>query len=429
MATTNTMDSSSNNGLIRKKFPLLATSIGHFLNDGMFFLVPVIVDLIAASHDINATLITASLVLFYVSTAISANIFGRFIDRRHLQAWGMITGIVILSLGMILFSIALDHVMVPFTVVISSIVTGIGASFYHPTGTAILQSYYRGKKLGRYLGINGSAGSLGRAIYPSLLLIVGILFVSSSSSAIFFGALGLVLSLVMFIFISDYVKNEREERTKGEVTEIRSKKEDKGSSPQIHAINGGIILLTIISLIRNISFFSVVAWIPEYLSFVRGYGASLSLGTTMTLMFSGGIVGQLVIGVLVENHDKRRILITTTVFSVALMIAYLFTSGVASLVALATFGFFNFSGFPIFMSMISDYVPRGSTTISNALVWNLGGTTGQAVGPLIIGFIIAGTYSRLQTAFEIMLALGLLTVLMALALPKPAKEGKAPLFA
>jgi MFS family permease len=403
--------------------------MGHFLNDGMFFLVPVIVDLIATARDIDATLITISLVLYYVSTAISANLFGRIIDKRHLQSLGMILGIAVMSTGMLLFSIALNHYMVSYFLIISSIITGIGASFYHPTGTAILQSYYKGNKLGRYLGINGSAGSLGRAIFPSLLLAVGIVLVSSSSSAVFFGILGLAVSSVMFLFIREYMDKEKLERPPKKTQIAKPLSDENSPASSKSAVGRGIILLAIISLIRNISFFSVVAWIPEYLSFVRGYGASLSLGMTMTLMFSGGIIGQLIIGLLVENHDKRKILITTTVLSVVLMILYLFSNGTESLMALAAFGFFNFSGFPIFMSMIADYVPRGSTTVSNAIVWNLGGTTGQAVGPLIIGVIIAGTYSRLPYAFEIMLALGLFTALIVLALPKPAKEVKAPLFA
>ena len=63
--------------------------------------------------------------------------------------------------------------------------------------TSILQSYYKGNRLGRYLGINGSAGSLGRALYPSLLILVSILLLSDISSAVFFGVVGTILDIFM----------------------------------------------------------------------------------------------------------------------------------------------------------------------------------------------------------------------------------------
>lgn len=429
MSTESNQESLVANQHVHKRYPLIATSLGHFSNDGMVFLVPLVIDLIAAVHGIDPTLITVSLVLFYVSTAISANVFGHTIDRRHLQSWGMIIGIVILSVGLTLFSLALDHIYVPVFVILSSVVTGFGASFYHPTGTAILQSYYKGNKLGRYLGVNGSAGSLGRAVYPSLLILVGIALVSNSSSVIFFGILGMFVSIVMFLFMREYTGKERTSRIEdSKRNESSSRTSDSGSTRK-SVMTVGIVLLAIMSLVRNLAFFSIVSWIPEYFTFVRGYGTSLGLSAMMTLMFSGGIVGQLIFGLLVERHDKRMILIVTTVFSVTFMFIYFFTAGTLSVVALALFGFFNFSGFPIFMSMISDYVPRGSTTVSNALVWNLGGTAGQAIGPLVIGVMIAGRYSRLPSAFEAMLILGLLSVLIVFALPRPAKVSRAPLFA
>ncbi|MCL4450779.1 MAG: MFS transporter [Candidatus Thermoplasmatota archaeon] len=427
--TTNNPDFTVSDMTSHRSYPLIATSIGHFLNDGMVFLVPVIIDLIAAAHGIDPALITASLVAFYVSTAISANLFGRTIDRRHLQSWGMIVGILILSSGLLLFSLALGNVFVSFFVVISSIVSGFGASFYHPTGTAILQSYYKGSRLGRYLGINGSAGSLGRALYPSLLVLVSILLLSNTSSAFFFGVVGIILAIVIYMFMREYVSRERNARNTLSARSQSSSNGVSNTSTLKTTIPLGIILLTIMSLVRNLAFFSIVSWIPEYFTFVRGLGTSLGLSTMMTLMFSGGILGQLLIGILVERYDKRMILVVTTVFSVLFMFLYLMTTGPISILTLVLFGFFNFSGFPIFMSMISDYVPRGSTTLSNGLVWNLGGTAGQAIGPLVIGVYITGRYSHLPVAFETMLVLGLLSVLIAFALPKPAKESKAPLFA
>lgn len=408
-------------------YPLIATSIGHFTNDGTLFLVPVVIDLAASLYGTGTLIVTASLVLFYLSTAISANLLGPTIDRKHFQAGGMVLGIVILSSGLIMYSLSVRGTMVPTFLVLSSIVAGVGASFYHPTGSSILQSYYGGGRLGRYLGINGSAGSLGRAIYPSLLFLVGAFLVSNSSSIIFFGMFGLLLSVLMFIGIRDYAKEDRAKTSHAGQASVHAGSKGSGK-PARTSLRGGVSLLAVISLFRTMAFFGIVAWIPEYLTFSRGIGTSLLLGYTMTLMFSGGIAGQLVVGRLVESHDKRSVLVATTLMSAALMFLYLLTSGWLSLLMLGLFGFFNFSGFPIFMSMVSDYVPRGSTTSSNALVWNLGGTGGQTIGPLVVAFLIGGNYAGLSFAFEILLVLGALSVLLALILPRPVRESRASLF-
>lgn len=414
---------------ISRNRPLIVTSLGHFTNDGTVFLIPVIIDMLAVLYSVNTILITISLTLFYLSTALSANILGPAIDRRGAPAKGMFYGILVLSIGLLLFAVAVDGIMVPYFVVISSVVAGTGASFYHPTGSAILQDYYKGDRLGRYLGINGSAGSFGRALYPSLLLLVGVAFASNTDSVIFFGSLGIFFSFMIYLGVREYEKRRKENPASGghkSDAEQDPAASNKGKKESF--LTGGIVFLTAISLVRNLAFTGIISWVPEFISFERGVGGDVSLGIIMTIMFAGGILGQLVFGKLVEDHDKRVILTFSTIASATLMFLYIYFVGSFSLVFLAMFGFFNFSGFPIFMSMVSDYVPRGSSTSSNALVWNLGGTGGRTVGPLVVGALMAGSYSKLPFAFEILLLIGVASALMALKLPKPAKVSRASVF-
>ncbi|MCL5100611.1 MAG: MFS transporter [Candidatus Marsarchaeota archaeon] len=411
----------TNKNVDSAKSALLFTSLGHFANDGTVFFVPVIIDLLAVNYHVGTELITASLVLFYASMAISANILGSLIDKRNLHAEGMSMGIFALSLGLLLFSIAMGNFYIPFFMLLSSIITGFGASFYHPTGSSILQKYYGKDKLGRYLGINGSAGGIGRALYPALFFIIALMFQSHADAIILFGAIGIVFSITILFGLRK--ADGSFEKIKETNSQMKQRQGVQGKT-----INFGIILLAIIFLVRSLAFFGIISWIPEYISFERGIGASLSLGTILTLMFSGGIFGQLVFGKLVENHDKRMILVASTIISAVFMFMYLETTGFESLTSLLLFGFVNFSGFPIFMSMISDYVPRGATTSSNALVWNLGGTSGQAIGPLIVGLVIRSSYSNLPLIFEILLAVAIISALMGLLLPKPRKVSKVNMF-
>ncbi len=402
---------------------LALTSLGHFANDGAVFFVPVIVDLLAVTRHVGAPLITASLTLFYLSTALGGVGLGRLVDRRRLQVQGMVAGLLGLSAGLILFAVATDNVLVPFFLVVASVVTGLGASLYHPTGSSILQARYRGGNLGRYLGINGAAGSLGRAVYPTLLFLVALPFASQSLGVVFFAAVGIAVAAVIFAGLRGLP-----DLHPATATTPQTAGEDgrRGAAPRV--VSGSIVLLAVISLLRSVAFFGILSWIPEYISFERGAGAGLSLGTIMTLMFAGGILGQLVFGKLVETHDKRLILVVNTLLSALLLFLYVVTSGFLSLAFLGLFGFINFSGFPIFMSMISDYVPRGSTTTANALVWNLGGTGGQAIGPLLVGVLYAGSYAHLSTVFEMVLGVAAVSALLALRLPRPVRVSPVPLF-
>ena len=104
----------TNKNVDSAKSALLFTSLGHFANDGTVFFVPVIIDLLAVNYHVGTELITASLVLFYASMAISANILGSLIDKRNLHAEGMSMGIFALSLGLLLFSIAMGNFYIPF---------------------------------------------------------------------------------------------------------------------------------------------------------------------------------------------------------------------------------------------------------------------------------------------------------------------------
>ena len=68
------------------------------------------------------------------------------------------------------------------------------------------------------------------------------------------------------------------------------------------------------------------------------------------------------------------------------------------------------------------------TTASNALVWNLGGTGGQAIGPLVAGVLIGSTYANISLIFEILLVFAVISAIIAMTLPKPSRVSKVSLF-
>ena len=404
---------------------ILFTSLAHFANDGESFFIPVLIDLVAFAYGVSYFLIAIANSLFWLSTAASAIFFGPLIDRKNLHAEGMGLGILILSVGLMLFTLALDGVSVSFFLLSSSVVAGFGSSFYHPTGAFILQSYYKGGHVGRYLGINGSAGSVGRAAYPSLLLLVGSAVASNAASIQIFGLLGIAFAAAVFLGVRGYkipgADGGGAPRSKDGAT-------PGGGQTIGSALTPAVALLSSISFVRSLAFYGIISFISEYITFERGAGAGLSLGALITLMYVGAIVGQFFFGRLVEVYDRRKILAASTAISALFFYVYLVTSGTLSLAALALFGFANFSGFPIFMSMASDYAPKDATATGNAIVWNLGNTGGRAAGPLFVGFIIAASSGDLTFAFEVSLLIALASALVTMKLPKPRAGAKVSML-
>ena len=84
------------------------------------------------------------------------------------------------------------------------------------------------------------------------------------------------------------------------------------------------------------------------------------------------------------------------------MFLYINTADVFSLRILVMFDSFNYAILPIFKSVISDYVSKGSTTARSALLRNLGGTGGQANGPLASRLLTGSAYTKIPLIFEIL---------------------------
>ena len=72
------------------------------------------------------------------------------------------------------------------------------------------------------------------------------------------------------------------------------------------------------------------------------------------------------------------------------------------------------------MSLAADYAPENGSTLSNSLVWGVGATGGNAVGPLMINALVLGSYERLGLSFEYMAALAVASAVGAYLIPRPA---------
>ena len=397
---------------------LAITSLGHFVNDGTTFFVPVVAALLASGHGISPLEITAMLVVYYTTSSLLSLYVGRWADRTGRPMGLMALGMALLGVGMAGFYVALVLLSGAegfAMAVVATFLVGFGGSFYHPLGATMLQAGYDRKDLGTALGINGALGSVGRAIYPTLFFLVG-LALTGGSSLLVFATVGLVSGLVMMRGGSAPHRSE-------------STTPSGKAAPAKGAFTIGIVALTVVAFVRSAANLGIVAFLPTYLQYVRPLWAGAPLGVEVTIMYIGGIIGQPIFGLLVGRFDVRGLLAVSSLGSALSTIGFLLVSGTTTIGFLFLIGVFTFSAFPLLMSLSSEHVDRKSTSLANSLVFGLGTGAGGAIGPLLVGFFSSNHYDQLPVGFYAMAVLGILAAAMVAAIPAAGSHrARMPLF-
>lgn len=391
---------------------LAFTSLAHATNDGMNIYVSFAADFLASARGIPPLQTTAMLVLYNAASAFLSLYVGRWADRSGRAGTLIAVGMGLVSAGLLGFYVALvsaQGAALLGAVVVSAVVTGFGTAFYHPLGATILQSTFDEASRGRALGANGSIGSVGRALYPTLFFLAPVVATSYDPFAEF-AAIGFAVSAVLWLGLRGWRSPSRGAETapvsaNGGRTSLRS------------AATRGAVLLTAVVFVRSMATQGIVGFLPIYITQLKGAGLTAVLGGTVTVLYLPAIGGQPMFGWLVDHYDRRVVLGMSSLGSGLSILAYLFASGWTAVLFLALFGLFTFSGFPLFLSLAADYVPPEAASSGNALVWGLGASGGSVAGPLLVGAIIASDYGLLGLAFEVLAAVAFASAIGTALLP------------
>ncbi|WP_069807079.1 MFS transporter [Vulcanisaeta thermophila] len=399
------------------------TSIGHFINDGNMWLIPGIILPVLSAMGVNYAVIGLLSALYAALSALASPLVP--LSVRWLGGY-----MRAMALGMFLWAFSIGLAAMgfltrnPYMVYAGVITAGIGAAYYHPIGSALLSMTYGGSA-GAALGINGAFGSLGRTLYPligSLLVFVG-----AVTTVYNIWILSLVTTLVgIAVLFYGIYKFDIKPGIKG-----AGKGDPSVVNTSLKVSAALITLLFVITLLRNTVGQGIQTFLGIYINKVLGIRFGVNYGVVLAILLASAIPGQPLLGWLSDKVGRRTIASLSTFAFALLFIAFIYTGNLV----LAFFSLmFLLSNFPLIMAVIGDLFPREQVSWATSIVWNGAVTGGNVLGSLITGLLaqyyvpIYGEVGALEHALLIMSALAFVSGALWLAVPKPPRRSKVPLF-
>ena len=388
---------------------LIFTSMGHFSNDGNFLLFPVLITYYSLIPGISLILLGAVAIIYNALSGLLSTPIGRFADRTERDALLLAMGIGINGLSVGAFAIPfIDQALTLPAIIVGSVLLGLGQAFYHPIGATIITESFEKKSATRMLGINGSFGSLGRAVFPTIIVAVMLLVGDAG------GLLLIMLYLLIFaLIIYAGLRNFRRSGNKPKKDKTVSTAESKSI---VRKYSKFLYILTMVVFIRAMFLTGTITFIPTFLTNV--YHSRTIAVAIVTISFVTAIFGQPYFGSLTARYGGRKIVTFTTVVSGIAFASFIYfaTNIILSGISFAVFAFVTYSGFPVLLGYVGQVVPREISTTSNALVWGLGNTLGGAVGIAVIdGFKV---FVSLGDSLTLMLIFALAAIIMLPLIPK-----------
>jgi MFS transporter, FSR family, fosmidomycin resistance protein len=355
---------------------------------------------------------------------VTSPLIGRRSDVGRNFVSLMSIGIIIMVVGLVGFALSMAGVQgtrLLFLLIVASAVAGLGSSFYHPIGAAILNETWTRKNRAFAMGVNGSMGTVGTLLLPiaANLAIVR----SGIFSLVGIGGFGVAIAFVIY----SLMRSAHFGTPKNDPLGVAENRENvrppsTKSGVPLKIVLAAMFALTLVSFFRSVYFQGVSQFLPVYLYKVDRIPYEF-VALAISVVPATGIVAQPLFGRLADKYDLRTIVALTSVGGVVAMVIFIFSPNfIVAEIFLGLTGAFQFTGFPLLLALASQIAPKGAVTLSNSVVWGLGTVSGGTLGPLLVGFLSQSTVlGSLTSAFEVLLVMGLAGLVFVPFIPKPAR--------
>ncbi len=391
---------------------LAFTSLGHFSNDFTTLLFSVLIIYYNKDFGLSLALLGVVAIAYNTISGFLSTPVGRFADRTRMYRGLMAVGIAVLGVSMILFAISfVSGTFIIPAMLTAAILLGIGEAFYHPLGASVINIVYSDNSASA-LGVNGSFGSIGRALLP-IVLIPLILKIGEFYALLILGAYAILAGMVIFLGLG-FLKAGETRRKDTAIKAVSNRKAFRRYRPML-------VILVAMVFVKAMFLVGTTTYISEYL--LTQTHSEIMVSYVLTLSFVAAIVGQPIFGKLTDMYGGKATISITTAFSALLFLLFMLSGSdlVLIVVFYAIFIFLSFTGFPVLLGYVNQVVPKDITTTAHGMVWGIGNTVGGAAGIAVMSLLLYLGVSLTHTMW-VMLAFGIASICFIPFIPGEGKK-------
>ncbi len=361
---------------------LSVIGIGHFMSHFFYMALPPLFVPMRESFGVSyAELGTVLALMYAVSAAVQVPI-GFLVDRIGARSV-LVAGLVIVSVAIGLIGLAPNFA----TVVVLSLLAGLGNAVFHPTDYAILNASISASRMGRAFSIHTFAGHLGTAAAPTAMIIMTQLM-DWRLAMVGAGVMGLVALAVILTQLA---------AMRDEIDARPATPADKGDRPAAGEVGRGLKLLLSRPMLMFFLFFTVLAMTQGGLqafaatAFVTLHGMPLETANLALSVYLFASAAGVLLGGELADRLGRHDVVAGTVFVMTAVVAVAFAlihpPALLLVLLMGAIGLGQGATRPARDMMLRAAAPKGATGRVFGFV-TAGIALGAALAPIPLGYLL-----------------------------------------
>ncbi|MDE4907964.1 MFS transporter [Methanogenium marinum] len=381
--------------------PILGLSAAHAVTDIYSPVLSAILPLLILEYGYSYFLAGLIVTVWNLTSSFTQPLFGWMSDRR---GFGVPVKYTILICAFFISCIGL--ISNYWLTLLFAACAAIGHALFHPSALSLVSRLASGPKRGRLTSFFVVGGNIGFAIGP---LVAGVLVTLWGLSGLIVMIIpGICMAVILHIIIpkGSYAQPAQSASKPSVSSSVPESVPVPSSSTSAAPVESGfqkyrgISILITGSAFRAWGIFGSVAFLPTYLSMVRGFDLAMA-NIIVSVLLVAGVVGQIIIGTLSDTYGRKELVLLFTLLAIPFFIATFTLSGPLSLICLVLFGFCLWSTFSTTVTMSHEMMPGSPGLVSGLML-------GLAVGAGGMGVAVSGYLADM---------VGLTTAMLLITIP------------
>ncbi len=359
----------------RPALALTALIFGHFLNHfyAYVFLASMIIMRLPGNLNLTDSQVgllgTIQMLVFAVFSIVVGIVGDKWLKSKTIF---IPIGILFMSLHLFVAAYATSMTLL----IVSSVVVGFGAAFYHPVAYAAIADLYE-KKKGLTMAMNAAIGMIGTSITPGLVVSMDKLM-GWRNFFILFGIIGLGLTVFIFFSMNYLISYRFTSEEIEEKEQIMNKMKTSGRIKHwfrtefVLIITFSIIICLFYSSFRTGIFKITNQWLSIIFVDMYSYSEINAGWITTVILIVGGLTA--IVGGIVSDKYTTSITMLISLGGSAIILLLLFISGESLPGFLVIMLYFIFIAFLYFSATagtkyVAENVPQGSRSTGISLLF------------------------------------------------------------